>query len=128
MRRRLNSNATELLKVTLSWFYGENFCLENNTGLLHIYTQNYAHFLHLNRTVYRIVIPHDYSNYRQGLRVMPHFGPLPSTHPVFDDLYVIINRGWNNLYHHSETSIQYIRYVFANTVLPPVPPVFSTHV
>lgn len=113
--------------ATLNWVYGENLCLENNTNLLHVYTQNYTHFLHLNRTVYNMASPHDRTNYRHVLRVIPHFGPMPTTPPLFDDMYVIINRGWNNMYHHSEASIQYLRYVFANNVLPPVPPVFSPH-
>ena len=113
--------------ATLNWVYGENLCLENSTNLLHVYTQNYTHFLHLNRTVYNMAIPHDRTNYRHVLRVMPHFGPMPTTPPLFDDMYVIINRGWNNMYHHSEASIQYLRYVFANNVLPPVPPVFPPH-
>ena len=61
------------------------------------------------------------------LRVIPHLGPVPTSPPLLDDMYVMINRGWNNMYHHSEASIQFIRYILFSTVLPPVAASLSSH-
>lgn len=127
LMHRQRSNSSEFMKVTLNWFYAENVCLENNTNLLHVYTQNETHFQQLNRTVYGFAIPHDRSNYRHFLRVIPHLGPVPTSPPLLDDMYVMINRGWNNMYHHSEASIQFIRYILFSTVLPPVAASLSSH-
>ena len=115
------------MKVTLNWFYAENVCLENNTNLLHVYTQNETHFQQLNRTVYGFAIPHDRSNYRHFLRVIPHLGPVPTSPPHLDDKYLKRNRGWTTKYPHTAASIQFIRYILFSTVLPPVPASLSSH-
>ena len=109
-----------LARTRLNWWYSENFCLENNTNQLHIYTNNYTHYLYLNRSTTKLRIPHDVSNYRHALRVFVHHGDLPSNRTILENLYVVINRGWNNMYHHSETAIQIVRYALFGSNLPPV--------
>lgn len=114
-----------LASTQLNWWYSENFCLENNTNQLHIYTNNYTHYLYLNRSTPKLRIPHDVSNYRHALRVFVHYGDIPLNRTILKNLYVIINRGWNNMYHHSETAIQLVRYAVFATSLPPVGAVCS---
>ena len=114
-----------LAHTTLNWWYSENFCLENNTNQLHIYTNNRTRYLYLSNATAKLRIPQDVSNYRHALRVFVHLGEMPSNRTTFDNLYVFINRGWNNMYHHSETAIQLVRYALFAPSLPPVGAVCS---
>lgn len=113
--------------MRFGWWYAENMCIENNTNRIHVYTTNYTHYLHLNSTVRSINIPPDRSNFREVLRVEPHFGTVPSSLKSVDGLYVIMGRGWNNMYHHSEWSIQLVRYVLWSSFFPPVASVDQSH-
>ena len=113
--------------MRFGWWYAENMCIENNTNRIHVYTTNYTHYLHLNSTVRSINIPPDRSNFREVLRVEPHFGTVPSSLKSVDGLYVIMGRGWNNMYHHSEWSIQLVRYVLWSSFFPPVVSVDQSH-
>ena len=119
-KRKRNAVPGTLAPTKLNWWYSENFCVENNTNELHIYTKNYTHFLYLNRTTAKLRIPQDVSNYRHAFRVVMHYGDIPSNRTILDNMYVIINRGWNNMYHHSETAIQVVRYAWIAASLPPV--------
>ena len=119
-KKREQSQAPEWLRAKYGWWYGQDVCIENNTNLIHIYTTNYTHYLYLNSTVRSLRIPNDRSNFREVLYVMPHYDPFPSSHRIVDGMYVIMGRGWNNMYHHSEWSIQLIRYVLLSHIFPPV--------
>ena len=117
---RKRSNSSELLKEKYNWWYSENVCLENNTNTLHIYTTNYSHFLQLNQTTWKLCIPHDTPNYRHTLHIQMHYETIPANLKTLDNAYVIINRGWNNMYHHSEWIIQLLRYMLFSDFFPPV--------
>lgn len=100
--------------------YGENICVDNNTRTLHVFTTDYERFLAILKASNGTHIPGDSANYMYHLNVNVHYGTIPSQYKVLDNFYLIINRGWNNMYHHSEWIIQLIRYLLFNESLPPV--------
>lgn len=117
---RKRSNSPEFLKAPFNWWYAENVCLDNNTNILHIYTTNATHFQQINSTTKKLRIPHDVSDFRHVLRIQAHLGEIPDNLKTLENMYVIINRGWNNMYHHSEWIIQFIRYMLFGNSFPPV--------
>ena len=120
--KRKRSLAPELLHASYGWWYVENMCLENSTGTIHVYTTNKDHYEYLRNTTGKLKIPNDASNFRKVLRVEPHLEEYPSNRHELDGLFVVMGRGWNNMYHHSEWSIQIIRYVIWSSMFPLVSP------
>ena len=73
-----------------------------------------------SKTTRKLKIPHDASNYRHTLHIQMHYETIPANLKILDNAYVIINRGWNNMYHHSEWIIQFLRYMMLSDIFPPV--------
>ena len=113
-------NASELFHAKFGWWYGENICIDNTTNIAHIYTTNSSHYDYLVNVTSKLRIPRDKGNYRSSLQFKIHLGTIPSTYKTLDNFYLLINRGWNNMYHHSEWIIQFIRYITISAFLPAV--------
>lgn len=112
--------ASEFFHSKFGWWYGENICIENNTSTAHIYTTNKTHYEHLLNITSRLLLPKDKDNYRAVLKFQIHLDTIPSHYKTLDNFYLFINRGWNNMYHHSEWIIQFIRYIIFSTEFPEV--------
>ena len=107
-------------KTKSNWYYAENVCLNNRTHSLHIYSSNQSLVEQLQRKLSTLRIPNDIQNFRHVLSPVVHLGDIPSNYQQLDDFYILINRGWNNMYHHSEWIVQFVRYLLNSRDFPPV--------